>query len=114
MSIPLDTRKSMAERDDIFRARIASRVLDVALDAYDNPPVTGVSVTSPPTTKQDKREKLASLVIQDVMSYVTPFAWWMVSISSYTVPEDITDPQIINNIQVTGAFDQIADQILIF
>lgn len=96
----------------MFRDRVQSRMLDLAQAAYTAPVVTGSSKMDGTTPLQTKRLKLASLLQVDPTSYITPFAWWMVSISSYTTPDDITDQQIINNLQLTGSFDQIADQVL--
>lgn len=105
MAIPMTDRFNTAERDTAFRNRIQARMLDNAQAAYLATPLAN-------GTLQAKRLALASAIQKDAAPYVSPFAWWMVSIASYTVPEDITDTQITNNLQVTGAHDQLADQLI--
>lgn len=105
MAIDLVIRASTAERDEQFRGRVRSRMIDLAMSA------PGATVRTP-ADAQARRLALAKAIALDTAPYVASFAWWLVSISSYNIVEDITDQQMINNLQLTGAFDTLADLLM--
>jgi hypothetical protein len=109
VAIPMPDRYNAAEVNEAFRQRVQARMNDNALAAY-----TTTALTD--GRKQAKRLALAAAILaergQANSRYVSAFAWWLVSISSYTTVDDITDQQIINNLNVTGAHDQLADQLI--
>lgn len=108
MAIPLADQHSYATAQHDFRAKVAAAVMDRAITAFSAAPNADAAV-------QVKRLALANAVLRDVHTYLTPFAWVVITRPALTAVSDLdgtAGDAAIKGILTPAVFDAAAAQLI--
>jgi hypothetical protein len=103
MAIPLADQYSLALTQGDFRARVGAALMATAIVAFSATPLADA-------TQQAQRELLASAVLQNVDTYLTQFAWIVVTRPGLGTVSDLTDTFIATTVE--QVFDPAARQLI--
>jgi len=103
VAIPLADQYRLALSQPDFRARVGAALMAQAITAFSATALTDQA-------KQAQRVKLASQVLVDVETWLTQFAWIVVTRPGVTTQDDLSDSFIASTVQ--SVFDPAAQQLL--